>query len=181
MFNDDVPPLERVYKGERVSLLVLGRAYVADLTPEVPYLVISVTDPDKSDAFVLPNPLLRAILRLRFHDNSQTVVIPGLEGISLGEGTETPMTREDAHAILAFVQEHLDEVELIVCQCEAGVSRSAGIAAALSRILQGNDQFFFANYWPNRWVYRTILDASAQGQGADGQPRPSPKTPFDAR
>jgi len=176
MFNDGVPPLERVYRGERIGLLVLGRAYVADLTPEVPYLVISVTDPDQSDAFVLPTPLLRAILRLRFHDNSQTVDIPGLEGISLGEGTETAMTREDAQAILTFVQEHLDEVELIVCQCEAGVSRSAGIAAALSRILQGDDRFFFAHYWPNPWVYRTILDVSAQRLEADGQPPKSEGT-----
>ena len=162
MFSDDVPHQERVYKGERVGLLVLGRAQIADLTPDVPYVVISVTDPDRTDATVLATPLLRAVLRLRFHDNAQTVDIPGLEGMALGVGTEAPMTREDAQAILAFVREHLDTVRLIVCQCEAGVSRSAGIAAALSRTLQGDDGFFFANYWPNQWVYRTILDASAQ-------------------
>lgn len=56
MFNDDVPPLERLYTGERVGLLVLGRAQIADLTPEVPYIVISVTDPDRTDASVLPTP-----------------------------------------------------------------------------------------------------------------------------
>ena len=33
MFNDDIPLLERVYEGERVDLLVLGRAQIADLTP----------------------------------------------------------------------------------------------------------------------------------------------------
>ena len=160
MFNDDIPLLERVYEGERVDLLVLGRAQIADLTPEVPYIVISVTDPDRTDASVLETPLLQAVLRLRFHDNAQTVDLPGLEGMSLGAVTEAPMTREDAQAILAFVREHLDQVGLIVCQCEAGVSRSAGIAAALSRILQGDDSYFFANYWPNQWVYRAILDES---------------------
>ncbi len=162
MFNEDVPPLERVYRGGRISLLVLDRAQIADLAPEVPYLVISVTDPDRPDASLQATSLLRAVLRLRFHDNAPTVDIPGLEGFPIGAEAEARMTREDAQATLAFVREHLDTVELIVCQCEAAVSRSAGIAAALSRILQGDDGFFFANYWPNKWVYRAILDASVQ-------------------
>ena len=75
------------------------------------------------------------------------------------------MTEEDARTILSFIGGHLDAVEVIVCQCEAGLSRSAGIAAALSRILQNDDRYFFQRFAPNDWVYRTLLEAH-QKRGA---------------
>ena len=159
MLNDNISPLERVYAGSRIKILVLSRVDIGEIIPEAPYIVISISDPEQPDAAIIQTTLMRAVLRLKFHDNVQTVDIPGLEGMSLGPETEVIMTQEDARSILAFVREHLNQIELIVCQCEAGISRSAGIAAALSRILQGEDQFFFDKYWPNRWVYRTILDA----------------------
>lgn len=50
-------------------------------------------------------------------------------------------------------------VELIIVQCNAGISRSAGVAAALSLIVNGDDSWVFNDkrYLPNRLVYRTIL------------------------
>jgi hypothetical protein len=45
----------------------------------------------------------------------------------------------------------------IVINCEAGISRSAAIAAALSKILTGDDKVFFDQFIPNRHIYRTIL------------------------
>lgn len=63
----------------------------------------------------------------------------------------------DARDILSFVALHKDDVELIVCQCEAGISRSAGVAAALSKIYNGTDEYFFKHYLPNTLVYSTIL------------------------
>lgn len=52
-------------------------------------------------------------------------------------------------------------VDRVVVQCEAGRSRSAGLAAALGKIYNDDDWFIFDNakYNPNRYVYRTMLNA----------------------
>jgi predicted protein tyrosine phosphatase len=68
-------------------------------------------------------------------------------------------TENDADQILDFVESH-PEAELIIVHCDGGVSRSAGIAAALSKILTGSDFNIFNSkrYQPNMHVYRTILN-----------------------
>lgn len=68
------------------------------------------------------------------------------------------MTADHARQILDFVAAHKNDVSTIICQCEAGMSRSAGVAAALSHILQGQNKYLYANFEPNKWVYRTIID-----------------------
>ena len=157
MFDNELLPLQRTYNGSRLKFLVLGRADIRTITPDVPYIVISITDPDKPDAEIAESPYKRAVLRLKF-DDATYVDVPGLEGFTLGNSIE--LTEVEADAILAFVKINLNTVEMIICQCEAGVSRSAGVAAALSWILQDDDDFFFAHYCPNRRIYHTILDAA---------------------
>lgn len=68
--------------------------------------------------------------------------------------------KKDAVEILNFVGYYKDKVDLIAVNCEAGISRSAGISAALCVILNGplSDMYYFANYCPNMLVYRKILD-----------------------
>lgn len=151
MFTSATPPLERVYLGERVSFLVLNRFEVAAVIPSVPYLILSITDPERPEATFAASPQQKAILRLQFHDKS------GPRAVASGK---TAMTREQARTIIAFVQAHLTEAQLIICQCEAGISRSAAVAAALSRILQAEDSFFFEHYAPNEWIYQTLLKAA---------------------
>ncbi len=148
-----LPFAERIYHGSAVDFLVLGRHDIETVLPDVPYLVISVADPDRAEAALAASPLQRAVLRLRFHDKS---------GPRAALSGKVAMTQAVAHEILAFVREHLSEVALIVCQCEAGISRSAAIAAALSQIVQGEDGFFFAHYAPNDWIYQTLLEASEE-------------------
>ncbi len=135
--------------------MVLNRYEVATATPDKPYLVISITDPEREEAALAESPNRRAVLRLRFHD----------KGIRrpLAEG-KVAMTPAEAQTILDFVQAHRQEVKLIVCQCEAGISRSAAIAAALSRVVQGEDHFFFAHYAPNDYIYNTLLEAAGLGK-----------------
>lgn len=146
-----LPFAARIYHGPRLSFLVLGRHEIETAKIDVPYAVVSVTDPEREAAILAESPNHRAILRLSFHDKS------GLRAAALGK---TAMTAADAQAILDFVSAHLHEVKLIVCQCEAGISRSAAIAAALSRILQNNDSFFFTHYAPNDYIYKTLLKAA---------------------
>ncbi len=152
------PFTERIYQGSRVNFLVLNRYEVETVMPEVPYLVLSVTDPERPEAILAASPHQRAVLRLRFHDKGKGR--PPVVG-------KVVMTPEDARAIISFVYAHLAEVELIVCQCEAGISRSAALAAALSRILQDEDHFFFEHYAPNDWIYRTLLEAADGGRLKD--------------
>jgi len=62
-----------------------------------------------------------------------------------------------ARAIINFVNKWKDEVDLICVNCVAGISRSAGVASAISKILNEDDSYFFKHYLPNMLVYRTIL------------------------
>ena len=53
-----------------------------------------------------------------------------------------------------------DDIETIIVNCEAGISRSAGVAAALANIINEDDSRYFKEYLPNMLVYRKILEAA---------------------
>lgn len=57
-----------------------------------------------------------------------------------------------------IVNRYKDKINLIICQCEAGISRSAGVAGALSKVLNKDDSKIFEDYCPNMLVYRTVLE-----------------------
>ena len=67
-------------------------------------------------------------------------------------------TKSQADLILQFVDKWKDRINLILINCVAGISRSAGVAAALSKIINGEDSYFFKHYLPNSKVYSTILN-----------------------
>jgi predicted protein tyrosine phosphatase len=76
-----------------------------------------------------------------------------------------------ARAILAFINAY-PNAERIVVHCDAGLSRSPGVAAALAKIHNGDDSEFFKRHSGlNRRVYRMILDeryGAAAKEDADG-------------
>ena len=61
-----------------------------------------------------------------------------------------------------------DEAEVFLIHCEVGLSRSPGIAAALSRIYFGDDGPWAEHDFPNPLVYRLLIEThafrSAQGR-----------------
>lgn len=59
-------------------------------------------------------------------------------------------TRGHALLIKKFIYAH--NVNRIIIHCDAGVSRSAGIGAALNKYFNGRDQFYFDNYCPNMHI-----------------------------
>jgi len=67
---------------------------------------------------------------------------------------------ERCHAkeLLDFINIWKNSVELIVVNCVAGISRSMGAAAALGKILNGDDTQFFKEGCPNMRIYRFILE-----------------------
>jgi predicted protein tyrosine phosphatase len=136
--------------------------------PDNQLIVISITDP-KSKPVDLPLFNFE-ILRLSFHDLDQTY--PGHAIILF----DTDM----AHQIKSFVEERMDETLrawdglIIVVHCEAGISRSAAVAGALSKHFLGDDSKFFRTpYLPNRMVYRTLLNL------LNGQENPVPNVIID--
>lgn len=71
------------------------------------------------------------------------------------------MNKNQAKAVVNFVNKWKEKVNLIIVHCGAGISRSAGVAAAIGKYLNGDDTFVFnePKYIPNRNCYRQTLNA----------------------
>jgi predicted protein tyrosine phosphatase len=117
-----------------------------------PCALVSVHATSTSPPRVPEAPNLVDTLQLAFDDIEPTPEMMALPGARL-------MTDDQARAIARFAARHLAEVELFICQCDAGVSRSAAIAAALCEAFGGDSSRFFREYEPNRYVYQKVLEA----------------------
>ncbi len=137
---------------EKVDFQVFGRSTVREIDPGVPHLLISITNPDAPEAELVDSSTRLGVLRLSFWDTDDP-------NATINAG----MSSEQARQIVALVQEYAGEFERIVCQCEAGVSRSAGVAAGLSQWLNGTADPFYAYFTPNWGCYQKVLDAT-EGQ-----------------
>lgn len=71
------------------------------------------------------------------------------------------MSDKDALKIKEVIEETKEEVTEIWVHCDAGVSRSAGVAAAIGKYLNDDDMFVFGSprYSPNITCYRKTLNA----------------------
>jgi predicted protein tyrosine phosphatase len=78
---------------------------------------------------------------------------------------------EHAHAILDFVREQWDLVELLLVHCEVGRCRGPAVAAAVSKIYLGHDDHFFLPdlYQPNPLVYKTMMNVAVKRGEFAGQ------------
>ena len=150
---------DKTFRGPRFSFVVLSRSRIRYAAIAEPYIVVSISDSGDGDAEIAVSPLCRAILRLQFDD-----IDPQRKSLRGG----TAMTSNDARSLLDFVRSHIEKTDVgtIVCQCGLGISRSAAVAAALSKYLQGDDTFFFARFFPNLHVYKTLLAALEEESGA---------------
>lgn len=92
---------------------------------------------------------IQDVLCLSFYDvEDPTPALPG-------------MSPEDGQKVAQFVQKWWDRVQLFVIHCDAGQSRSAGVAAAILKVKTGSDVQIFGDSWyrPNMLCYRTTLRA----------------------
>jgi len=112
-----------------------------------PCAIISITDAISIPVSFNPNKNIVGILRLTFDDTD--VASP------------YSITKRDAVNIIEFVEKYKDITDNFIVHCEAGISRSAGVAAALSKIYNGSDCDIFDNpmYKPNMLVYNIVLGA----------------------
>ena len=69
------------------------------------------------------------------------------------------MTEEDGKKVAEFINAHYDEVDTIIVHCDGGISRSAGVAAAIMRVKEGDDFPLFASQskHPNMTCYLRTL------------------------
>lgn len=70
------------------------------------------------------------------------------------------MLQIDAEKIKIFVDRYKDKINNIIFHCTAGISRSGAVGCALSRYLNGDDEYLLATgkYIPNKHVYKLMCE-----------------------
>lgn len=115
-------------------------------------ILISIASKCMPSAMVIPCRVngIKDVLFLNFNDTDCNDLVSGC------------IEKRDALEIKQFILKHMNDtdLDLIIVQCEAGQSRSAGVAAALMKYLWNDDTAIFNNhkYTPNMLCYRTVLN-----------------------
>lgn len=123
-----------------------------------PSVIISISDPsmDYDEApFRTEENRVEDILPLCFSDAEE----PGKDVYGLDVGEEDLMQEEDARKVARFVLDHRDR--RIIVHCDAGISRSAGVGAAIVNYFTGDARSFFESgrYEPNMWCFSKVMTA----------------------
>ena len=110
-------------------------------------IIISITDLGSNPNQFAANPHIKDVLKLQFDD--------------VDYSDDNCITQEDGKKIIDFVNRYVNKVDKVIVHCEAGVSRSAGVCAALMHIINGNDNPIFDNpkFCPNMTCYRTVMES----------------------
>lgn len=162
-----------IEEGER-RLVVCSRRD-AEAQPLPPgWVVISITDPDRQPAYIRGNP--DAILHLQFddveEDRAEWHIAGGIlwkEEVQWSRPVKL-MTEIEARSIAAFVESFRDRSFLV--HCEAGISRSVGVARALEPFLGLHGEGTYMKEWNRgnglvrRLVERALDPASDPSQGS---------------
>lgn len=113
--------------------------------PDGKSVLISITTPDQIHP--VPSDHYNSVLKLKFDDTDT-------------DKSLRIFNDADALYILNFVNYHVqNDIDNIVINCDAGMSRSAGIGAALSYLMYGTDTPV-TSIKPlyNKKVYRVIIN-----------------------
>ena len=126
--------------------------------------VISITDYGYDFAELKNKP--HHLLQLAFDDVDGDVFIdelgdsPSAEDKLKIENKYHMLLDEQAKQIADFVSEIWNKVDVIICQCEHGQSRSTAITAAVMEYRSGSGIEIFADddYYPNKRVFNMALN-----------------------
>lgn len=134
-----------------MKFIVAGRNEIErGIAVRTPYVVISIADPGEPLPRIRKPTGFRDVLFLQFHDAEPDDGLAPSQKMVL-------MTESHAKAIWAFVRSYCKTVGTIVVHCEQGMSRSPAVAAAICKVLGGNEKLFFREYVPNRHVYDLLI------------------------
>ena len=111
--------------------------------------VISISDCDKTSPHLDNNPKNGILFQCKLHFDD------------VESGISNCITDKDAERIVSFVNRNKDKTDFLIVHCEAGVSRSSGVAAAIMKFLYYDDMPIFNNplFCPNMTCYRKVLNA----------------------
>lgn len=143
-----------------LRIIVMGRREAEAYRFSFPMLVLSIVDPHRLSPDADIKPGYTRIERFRFHD-----LDPKQHEDEAGEPLPRDlirqcMTADDADRVVSAVEGWLDEKgEEILVHCDAGISRSAGVAAALSWLYNGDDSHWHKTKLLNAHVKRQVIDA----------------------
>ena len=141
------------------SVTILSRpeaVYYCERRHSKPTIMISISDPFLSypdEPFITPENNIRALLPLTFCDAEE----PGPDVYGNPAREEDLMQTEDAVRIRDLLKQYPD-LDVIV-HCDAGMSRSAGTAAAIVEAEGGDPATIFRSpyYDPNLHCYQLVL------------------------
>ena len=91
----------------------------------------------------------------RYLKKDEGIIFDNLTGVSYNL-----ISKDDATKIVNFVLAWKDKVDKIIVHCNAGISRSSGVCAAIMKALTGSDKEIFNNprYYPNTTCYKKVLE-----------------------
>jgi predicted protein tyrosine phosphatase len=139
-------PIHRkmLYESKPLAIQILSEFLAKTTEQDVPYFVISITPLFCDDAELKPSKNLMDVLRLKFNDV---------------ENGSSAISSDQAYQIKDFVLKNLDKgIHSCIIHCSAGISRSAGVGAAISKAINGEDELFFEHYMPNLTCYKKVKE-----------------------
>lgn len=149
------------------SVEVCSKSKAREFLCDIPWACISVVS-ESGDWPVISDKNRVDLLQLDFHDRSNMHYV---NHPLLGS---TYFSKDQARQVLEFVDKNWDNIDCLMVHCEAGVSRSAAIAAAIELIKfgRGADNHYFnesTHYVPNTYVYRMMLETWQEIAGGEVQ------------
>lgn len=135
----------------KMKIKILPKSKAKEFSPDETWAAISVST-YKEEFAKLSGCKRMGLLQLEF-----------LDAVFASTSNSKLFTAEQAEDILKFVDSVRSKIEILFVHCEAGISRSPAIGAALDYIYNGNHyKPYFQKYSPNELVFRTILEVAAK-------------------
>ena len=147
------------------SILVLNFDSVQEFVSYKRHVLISIRSRYDSEQPKLPDCIQRVAILYRWFsdvdDKGYKILSEQYKSETLDRHVKV-IDEDDAERIASFVVQWAPSVELIVVHCDAGISRSPGIAAAVTKAFGESDDWYFKHFIPNRRVYRLVLEATSK-------------------
>ena len=150
-----------------MKIEILSREALTELAKEpfaADVAVISITDFDDEDVALSCEP--EHILRLKFDDVGDDIFEemsdhkPSIRQMRQIEQRYHMLSNSQTRQLADFILSRKRRGTLI-CQCQYGQSRSAGVAAAVAEYYYRRGVHIFADprYYPNKYIFRKLLRA----------------------
>ena len=140
-----------------MNFLVSSRARVEhENLAIVPHIIISISTPGHRRSNPVRNEHTLGVIQLRFHDLDR--MPEPSAAVHEVYGPIVLFDARHARAVIDLVNDHCLDMKAVIVHCDAGLSRSPALAAALAKKMNGDDDYFFRDYTPNRHVYRVMTE-----------------------